>query len=78
MVGCKTHDEETATAYGGHHQDGRSTLCQSAKSAQSEGEDGGEHDGLEEVVAEQGCYRDFTTEIAKQERDADHRSDAAG
>ena len=57
-VGNDAHQKESAAAHRCHHEDGRCALGEAAQSAYGQREDGGEHDGLEQVDAQQGHQRD--------------------
>ena len=74
-IGHQAHQHEATASHGGHHQERRGTLGEPAQPAQSEREDGGEHDGFEEIVAHQGDHRE-PPQIAQDEQCADHRAHA--
>ena len=75
-VGNETHEEETATTDGRHHEQRRGTLGEVAQSTQSQREDGGEHDGLKHIVAHQ-CHHGNLAQIEHHRTNAHHAADGA-
>ena len=56
-IGYQTHQQEAASAYRSHHQEGGCRLRKIAQSRKGETEDGWEHDGLKKIVGYQGYQR---------------------
>ena len=56
-IGYHSHQQEAASAYRSHHQEGGCRLRKIAQSRKSETEDGWEHDGLKKIVGYQGYQR---------------------
>ena len=58
-VGNEPHQKEATATYRGHHQKRGGALGKIAQSYKGYREDGGEHDSLEEIVAQQCHQRHF-------------------
>ena len=56
-IGYQTHQQEAASAYRSHHQEGGCRLRKIAQSRKGETEDGWEHDGLKKIVGYQSYQR---------------------
>ena len=74
-IGHQAHEHEATASHRRHHQKRRGTLGESSQPTQGEREDGGEHDGFEEIVAHQGAHGE-PSQIAQDEQRADHRAHA--
>ena len=75
-VGYQAHQQEATTTYRGHHQERRGCLGEIAQAREGYGEDGGEHDGLKQVVAEQRHERQLA-QAAQYQDIASHTTDGA-
>ena len=71
MVGNVAHEQEAATAYRRHHQQRGGTLRTGTHVAYGQREDGGEHDGLKEIVEYQ-CHQRHGTQIEHRHYHAGH------
>ena len=76
MVGYQPHQQKATAADGSHHQQRRGALGVGAESAQRQGEDGGKHDGFEEIDGYQRHHR-YDAYIGKHQRRTRHSATAA-